>query len=133
MRTISINQVLSNPEELKDSYYNFYDWFCKDESLKNRFYSFLPKLKFLVSENIVNGDTNYIWFKNNCPMNGSLYDDMRISTIINNDYLGGFCPKSKYKYDILKCQIWTLKDGDFNQFEFENWNEFKKMKQLKIN
>ena len=62
--------------------YNFYDWFCKDESLKNKAYNLFKQLeKFLEAMPSIDIDKHYVWFKNNCPVNGPLYDDFRISDI----------------------------------------------------
>jgi len=120
---ISINKFLENPVENSDNCFNFYDWFCKDSTLEKRMLALVPKLKFLVKEGIINGDTNYVWFKNNCPVNGSLYDDIRISNL-DKDFLGGFCPTSGHNIKD-KCAVWTLK-GEFKEYNFKNWSAFKK-------
>jgi hypothetical protein len=66
--------------------YNFYDWFCKDESLKRKADTLFRQVKKFVAANpSINIDTHYVWFKNNCPMNGPLYDDFRISDLIEGD------------------------------------------------
>jgi hypothetical protein len=66
--------------------YTFYDWFCKDASLQKKADTLFGQLKrFLVAMPGINIDTHYVWFKNNCPMNGPLYDDFRISDIESGD------------------------------------------------
>mgnify|MGYP003609724740 CR=1 FL=1 len=125
----SINEIIANPELLNiDGCWSFYDWFCKKTSLENKAKSFIPKLKFLVNNGIVNGDTCYVWFKNNCPMNGTLYDDMRISRISDDQFLGGICPRTGHKNTIDGlASYWLLREfGDLNTYNFENWTEMKK-------
>jgi len=120
---ITINEFLENPVEHSDECFNFFDWFCKTSSLERRMLALVPKLKFLVKEGIINGDTNYVWFKNNCPLVGTLYDDIRISNL-NGDFLGGFCPTSGHHVED-KCIVWTLK-GKCKEYNFKNWSSFKK-------
>lgn len=126
---ISINELLKNPLDNTNACYDFYDWFCSEKGLKNRFNTLIPKLKFLVKQGIVNGDTNYVWFKNNCPMSGTLYDDIRISTLDEkNDFLGGFCPSSGFASDIdnnQTCNLWLLNNGKIEQLHFKDWKTFK--------
>ena len=66
--------------------YGWYDWFCYDGSLKNRTKKFLPILKGLKEGGKV--DFGYeVCFKNNCPLVGSTYDDMRISSECENVFV----------------------------------------------
>ena len=124
MKNISIREFLNGS---RDNYSGFYDWFCSDKSLRAKADSFVSKILFLTKEGIINQDTCYVWFKNNCPCDGSLYDDMRISTLNNpSEYLGGFCPRTGHKRE-NKCSIWYFKGNrDLVNHEFLNWSEFKK-------
>lgn len=127
MEEISINEFLENPVENSDKFFNFYDWFCKDSTLEKRMLSLVPKLKFLVKEGIIDGESNYVWFKNNCPCDGSVYDDIRISTLDKeNTFLGGFCPKTGHNNIEEKCSVWWFKEGELVTKNFKNWNTFKK-------
>lgn len=75
-------QVLSTNGRTDDTgCWNFYDWFCKESSLKNKAVSLMKKVKRFVTAHNIDLDKHYVWFKNNCPMRGSLYDDFRISDI----------------------------------------------------
>ena len=122
----SINEFLKNPIENSDDCSNFYDWFCGEQTLEKRMLSFVPKLKFLVKEGIIDGDKTYVWFKNNCPMSGHTYDDMRISSLNeNNDFLGGFCPRTGHYGVEKKCTVWTL-DCGLVQYDFDTWADFKR-------
>ena len=55
----------------------WYDWFCKDSALRSKTY----KMGNIIIRNGGKGkidlDRNYVFFKNNCPLNGPLYDDFR--------------------------------------------------------
>ena len=127
----TINEFIEDYERNSDQFYGFYDWFCTDLSLKKRAKSFVPKLKFLVKEGLLDGDKLYVWFKNNCPMAGSLYDDMRFSTINGEDFKGGIAPRTGYTNKKNKCSIWGFaKTNDkyppLIQDEFIDWSTFKK-------
>jgi hypothetical protein len=115
----------------RDKYHNFYDWFCAEKSLEKKANSFVSKLEFLVKESILNPNNVFVQFKNNCPCYGTLYDDMRISMLNQEQtFLGGFCPKTGHNSVEDKCEIWTMVDT-YKEYRFKNWNEFKK--ELKVN
>jgi hypothetical protein len=59
--------------------FNFYDWFCKDSSLERKAKALFPKVKkFIAANPEIDILSTYVFFKNNCPGAGSLYDDFRI-------------------------------------------------------
>jgi hypothetical protein len=128
----SINQVLADPELLNhDNCWSFYDWFCKNSSLEREAKAMLSKLRFLVNEGVIDGDKNYVWFKNNCPMCGTNYTDMRFCSLEEKDeygddlFIGGACPKTGHYYQDFKCNIWSIRP-DLVDHEFTNLMEFKK-------
>lgn len=65
----------------------WYDWFCKDESLVNKTKRMGNIVKQFKEGGKVNLETMYVWFKNNCPLAGPLYDDFRIADIESGDTL----------------------------------------------
>ena len=59
----------------------WYDWFCRDTSLKNKTKKMGNIIKQIKDGGKVDLNNMYVWFKNNCPMSSPLYDDFRIANI----------------------------------------------------
>ena len=128
MNKVSINEFIADPETQKDNSWGFYDWFCKDSKLKDIAYGFIPKLSFLVAQGILNGDSTYVWFKNNCPCQGHLYTDMRFSLMDEeNTYLGGIAPALGFDSCKGKCEVWGISEGSQTmKDQFSSWSALKK-------
>ena len=67
--------------------YNFYDWFCKDSSLKNKANTLFRASRRFAKKMDIDLDKHYVFFKNNCPMVGPLRDDVRICDKETGDVL----------------------------------------------
>lgn len=84
-----VNTKLTDEEVLN----LWYDYFCKSSSLVNKGRSLIRKLKKIYKLNELSGrkyfDPNktYVFFKNNCPFCGSLYDDFRICDLETRDVI----------------------------------------------
>ena len=63
----------------------WYDWFCREKSLLNKTRKMGSIIKQVKDGGKVNLDTMYVWFKNNCPGGGPLYDDFRFADIVTGD------------------------------------------------
>lgn len=123
----TVNELLANPDLYnEDNFYGFYDWFCRMSSLKNKYHrQLIPKLRSLVNDGIIDGDKVTVWFKNNCPGTGSLYDDIRFNRASNDVYIGGICPSSGHTIDRGTASYW-LASEDFESHEFQSFSALKK-------
>jgi hypothetical protein len=65
----------------------WFDWFCRDTSLANKTKKMGNIIKQIKAGGKVDLETSYVWFKNNCPLSGPLYDDFRIADIETNNNL----------------------------------------------
>ncbi len=103
----------------------WWDWFCKDSSLVNKGHSLLQKLNQIADSQKIDTDKTYIWFKNNCPLNGSLYDDFRISDIESGDVIYCIIPKSGHKCDEGKAQLYSRENGFETPIVEGTWKDIK--------
>jgi len=98
--------------------FNFYDWFCSDKALKNKSIKLFKQVKtFIKHHPEINLDTHYVFFKNNCPMIGSTYDDFRICDIEEGNVQYTVTPsrviKQRGRETIRMAEIW----GRSNNFK----------------
>ena len=91
MSKLTITEFLANPTAGSyDAEGDFdcgvwYDWFCSEKSLINRGKLLLVKVKAISKSNKFDNDKCYVFFKNNCPMSGGLYDSFSICDIETGD------------------------------------------------
>jgi len=72
----------------------WFDWFCNDKSLMNKTAFLGKKVVQIAKSKKINLETSYVFFKNNCPMNGPLYDSFSICDIETGNVLYWVTPKS---------------------------------------
>jgi hypothetical protein len=92
----------------EDRCFNFYDWFCKNTSLKNKANKLFPAAKRFAQKMEINLDTHYVFFENNCPVNGPLYDDFRIVDIKSGDVVFTVIPKCGHSG---MAEVWGRGNG----------------------
>lgn len=95
-------QYLDSDGRVNSSCFVFYDWFCKDSSLQPKADRLFKKVKSFIKKFPVDLDTHYVFFKNNCPMRGPLYDDFRICKI-DGDIQYTVVPKCSHSG---KAELW---------------------------
>lgn len=121
-----IDKFLSGKFDKKDSFSEdiktqiqagWYDWFCKDSSLAAKTKKMGNIVRQIKSGGKVNLDNWYVWFKNNCPLNGPLYDDFRFAKLDTGDVQMTIqinCCWNKHRYS-----VWGRR-GEDKEFEHEN-------------
>lgn len=81
----------------------WYDWFCKDSSLKGKTYRMGSIIQQVKDGGKVDLDNWYVWFKNNCPLNGPLYDDFRFADLKTGNVMFTIqinCCWNKHRYTV---------------------------------
>lgn len=80
-QTDFINGYFHDPDIKTQIRAGWYDWFCRDTSLRNKTVKMGNIIKQIRYGGKVDLNNWYVWFKNNCPLNFPLYDDFRFATI----------------------------------------------------
>jgi hypothetical protein len=104
--------------------FNFYDWFCKDSSLKNKSDKLFRSARRFAMKKNIDMHKHYVFFKNNCPMMGPLYDDFRICEVETGDVVFTVTPKCGHTG---MAEVWG-KENDFKEpiFQGNTLNEYYK-------
>ena len=94
----------------------WYDWFCKDSSLANKTKKMGNIIKHVKRGGKVDIENWYVWFKNNCPLNGPLYDDFRFADLETGNVMFTIqidCCWNKSRYAVYG----RTPDGEFHSDE----------------
>ena len=106
------NGVILNSAGEADRCFNFYDWFCKDSSLERKAKSLFSRVKTFLKHNPeIDILETYVFFKNNCPLNGPLYDDFRICDLTTGNVLYTVTPRCGHSG---LAEIWG-RQNDFKE------------------
>lgn len=121
----SINHTLATVPTAEFINGLWYDWFCKESSLYNKGLSLIKKLEQIRYSSKIDCNNSYVFFKNNCPMCGKLYDDFRICDIETGNVIYTIVPKSGHDYMNGKGEVWG-KENDFKEpLIVGSWKEIK--------
>lgn len=92
----------------------WYDWFCRDTSLEAKTRKLGKKVLQLMKSEKVDTEKNYVFFKNNCPMVGSLYDDFRICDLETGDVIYTVTPSCGHTSNKGVAEVWG-RENDFKE------------------
>jgi hypothetical protein len=101
----------------------WYDWFCKKEKLAGKTAKLTAKLKTILKSAKIDTETQYVFFKNNCPMSGPTYDDFRICDIETGDLIYTIVPKCTHSG---MAEVWGRENGAFDRIVQGTWTDVKK-------
>ena len=74
----------------------------------------MKKVKQIALSKKFNLTETYVFFKNNCPMVGRLYDDFRICDLVSGDVLYTVVPRSGFEKDEGRAQVYG-RENDFQE------------------
>jgi len=87
----------------------WYDWFCKEKSLAEKTNKMGKIISQVKDGGKIDLEKMYVWFKNNCPFVGPLYDDFRFADIETGNTM--FTIAIDDKRASTKYEVWCWKNG----------------------
>jgi len=123
MKNLTYAEILNQGKEVNVMGL-WYDWFCSRKGLEGRGQRLLSAMRALKDSKLWDNEKTYVFFKNNCPMCYSLYDDFRVCDKETGDVLFTITPK-KEGSDGVHATVW----GHTNDFKDPlckgSWKEVK--------
>ena len=107
----------ANSEEWVDGKsYFFWDWFCSEKALKIKSKLLMTKADKVMSKLGLDPEKHYVTFKNNCPMNGKLFDSFQVCTHDEKGDVVIWCaPSLGYKSQEGKAQLVDMREKADNE------------------
>ena len=104
----------------------WWDWFCSEKALVNRGKNLLTKLIGIADSKKFDKHKCYVFFKNNCPVAGRLYDDFRICDIETGDVIYTVVPSSGFDCFKGKAQVYGRENDFMAPLAEGTWKDIKK-------
>jgi len=79
------NGEFNEKDKATQCYAGWYDWFCRDTSLRNKTYYMSNIIRKIKDSPKIGLDTQCILFRNHCPISHPLYDSFKISNITSGE------------------------------------------------
>ena len=103
----------------------WYDWFCSDTALAGRLQRIGRVVMGITEPAIL--DNYYVWFKNNCPLDGPLYDDVRFEPLEGDRCGRYFVVSQDCPYEKQKWTLYTERSGfETPEFSCDRVREMEK-------
>ena len=104
----------------------WYDWFCSDRSLVNKTRTLGKKVAQIADSPKIFKGRQFVFFKNNCSFNGSLYDSFSICDMKDGHVQFWVCPRNGHNGENKgKAQVYAA--PDFKKPVVNGtWNDVKK-------
>lgn len=103
----------------------FCDWFCTRKQLEKQGKTNLSRTKYLLETWGIDLGKVKVYFKNNFPVEGDLYDRIYIENIDNQEQYMTVTPRYGHKGEnYTKCEVWFHTTNE--EIYFDNWLTFKK-------
>lgn len=103
----------------------WYDWFCQDTSLRNKTRKLGKKVVQLLPSKKIDGEKMYVFFKNNCPMMGRIYDDFRICDMETGDVIYTIIPSCGHSATQGVAKVYG-RENDFKEaLVYGSWKNVK--------
>ena len=115
----------ANPDRKTQIDAGWYDWFCRDTSLAAKTQKLGKKAIQLMQSEKIDIHKNYVWFKNNCPMSGNLYDDLRIADIETGDVIYTIIPANGHTFVKGKAEVWGRENNFVQPLVSGTWKDVK--------
>jgi hypothetical protein len=103
----------------------WYDWFCKDYMLPGKTHSLYKKVISIAKSKKFDPDKVYIFFKNNCPVNGKLYDSFSICSMRTGEVLFWITPKQGHSCYDCEAQVCGPENGFGEPLAKGNWQDIE--------
>lgn len=129
MSELSVKEYMANGGAANESFSNFWDWFCRESSLKNRGIALDKKVNQLIKLGVIDPDSMKVSYKNCCPLYGNSYDIILVQKVDSDEDVVWIEPSSGHESNKGVASAYNYSNG--KSYEFANWSDMKK--QLKEN
>lgn len=117
--------AFNSPDRATQIDAGWFDWFCKDTSLVNKTKKLYKKLKQIADSKKFDKNKTYVFFKNNCPMSGSLYDSFSICDIKTGEVLYWVTPSCGHNGISKRKAEVASRESEFETCVSGTWKDVK--------